>query len=134
MYNISGELITAMAELIQLIKEIAIDAISKDKPVEFVIGTVESVDPLRIKVNQFLVLESDCLIIPHYMQADTKYSFSLDRQKIQLTDLMTFETKEYEITANTQEVVSNYVFEPRDKILMLKFQGGQNFLLVSKLD
>ena len=31
-----------MAELIQLIKEIAIDAISKDKPVEFVIGTVES--------------------------------------------------------------------------------------------
>ena len=41
---------------------------------------------------------------------DTKYSFSLDRQKIQLTDLTTLETKEYEITADTQEVVSNYVF------------------------
>lgn len=122
-----------MSEIVQLVKKIAIDAISSNKPVEFTIGVVESVEPIKIRVNQFLVLENDALIIPHYMLPDNKYFFNVNEQKIILEDVETEEKKEYKMTVENQELTLDFNINENDKILMLGLQGGQKFFLLCKI-
>ena len=122
-----------MSEIVQLVKKIAIYAISSNKPVEFIIGVVESIEPIKIRVNQFLVLENDALIIPHYMLPGNKYFFNVDEQKVMLEDVETEEKKEYKMTVENQELTLDFNINENDKILMLKVQGGQRFFLLSKI-
>ena len=103
----------------QLIKKIATDAILNNKPVEFMTGIVESIEPIKIRVNQFLLLESNMLIIPHYMSIGNKYFFNLDEQKVILEDVETEEKKEYKMTVEKQELVLDFNINENDKILLL---------------
>lgn len=122
-----------MSEIVQLIKKIATDAIVNNKPVEFMTGIVESIEPIKIRVNQFLLLESNMLIIPHYMSIGNKYFFNLDEQKVILEDVETEEKKEYKMTVEKQELVLDFNINENDKILLLGLQGGQKFFLLCKI-
>lgn len=122
-----------MSEIVQLIKKIATDAILNNKPVEFMTGIVESIEPIKIRVNQFLLLESNMLIIPHYMSIGNKYFFNLDEQKVILEDVETEEKKEYKMTVEKQELVLDFNINENDKILLLGLQGGQKFFLLCKI-
>lgn len=122
-----------MSEIVQLIKKIATDAILNNKPVEFMTGIVESIEPIKIRVNQFLLLESNMLIIPHYMSIGNKYFFNLDEQKVILEDVETEEKKEYKMTVEKQELVLDFNINENDKVLLLGLQGGQKFFLLCKI-
>jgi len=122
-----------VSEIVQLIKKIATDAILNNKPVEFMTGIVESIEPIKIRVNQFLLLESNMLIIPHYMSIGNKYFFNLDEQKVILEDVETEEKKEYKMTVEKQELVLDFNINENDKILLLGLQGGQKFFLLCKI-
>jgi len=122
-----------VSEIVQLIKKIATDAILNNKPVEFMTGIVESIEPIKIRVNQFLLLESNMLIIPHYMSIGNKYFFNLEEQKVIIEDVETEEKKEYKMTVEKQELVLDFNINENDKILLLGLQGGQKFFLLCKI-
>lgn len=45
-----------MSNMIEIIKKAAIDAVEQTKPLEIMYATVEGIDPIRIKINQKLML------------------------------------------------------------------------------
>lgn len=53
----------ANSNLIQLIKRIALEAVTASKPCDVLIGNVKSVSPLNIAISQKMVLDKDFLII-----------------------------------------------------------------------
>ena len=50
-----------------------------------------------------------------------------------LEDVETEEKKEYKMTVENQELTLDFNINENDKILMLKFQGGQKFFMLSKI-
>lgn len=51
------------SNLVQLIKRIAVEAIDARKPCDYVVGKVTRISPLRIRMAQNMVLNSDFLLL-----------------------------------------------------------------------
>ena len=67
-----------MANLNELIKQLAMDAVKESKPCDLMIGTVETVSPLTITVDK-LTLDEDFLILmntvkDHYVDVSVSHS------------------------------------------------------------
>ena len=52
------------AQLTQIIKRIAVDAVETKKPLDVVIGNIISVEPLKINLSQFVDIKEDMVVIP----------------------------------------------------------------------
>ena len=101
-----------MNDFLNLIKKISFETIEDKKPVNIMSGEVVSTLPLSIRVEQKLQLSEKMLIIPN-----------------SLTD--------YEITA---EYAGEFItlrflnaLKTGDKVLLLRMQGGQKFLILDKI-
>lgn len=51
-----------MANLIDIIKKTAVDAVNASKPVDIVVGDVVSTAPLKVRIGQKIILDEDFLI------------------------------------------------------------------------
>ncbi len=51
------------SEISGLIKQLAVDAVNARKPADIVFGSVISTAPLRIRTDQKIILEENCLIL-----------------------------------------------------------------------
>ena len=49
------------SNLVQLVKQIAIDAVNASKPCDYRIGTVTEENPLKIKISQSITIDDDFL-------------------------------------------------------------------------
>ena len=85
----------AVTNLTQLIKKIAEDARKAAKPCNIVIGTVLKVKPLKIKVNQKLILTGEFL--------------------------------------HLTETVAEKKLSKDDKVVMIRADGGQKYLVVDRM-
>ena len=59
------------AQLTQIIKRIAVDAVETKKPLDVVIGNIISVEPLKINLSQFVDIKEDMVVIPSNNYKDT---------------------------------------------------------------
>lgn len=98
--------------LLESIKIASIDAINASKPVEIVFGIVLSIEPLKIDLEQKLTLSESFLIVPEEF-TDRKINIVIDDEE-----------KEIEIK-NSLKV--------DDKLILARVQGGQKYLVLSRL-
>ena len=98
--------------LLETIKTAAIDAVNSTKPVEIVLGIVLSTQPLKIELEQKLSLSEAFVIVPEELTNRTV--------KIIIDDV----EKEIEIKNDLQV---------GDKLALAKIQGGQKYLVISRL-
>ena len=96
--------------LLETIKTAAIDAINSTKPVEIVL--VLSTQPLKIELEQKLSLSEAFVIVPEELTNRTV--------KIMIDDV----EKEIEI---------KNALQTGDKLALAKIQGGQKYLIISRL-
>ena len=50
-------------DLVRIIKQAAMEAVNNSKPVDYTYGKVTGVDPLKIKIDQKLVLPAEVLVL-----------------------------------------------------------------------
>lgn len=98
--------------LLETIKTAAIDAVNSTKPVEIVLGIVLSTQPLKIELEQKLSLSEAFVIVPEELTNKTV--------KIMIDDV----EKEIEI---------KNALQAGDKLALAKIQGGQKYLIISRL-
>ena len=98
--------------LLETIKTAAIDAVNSTKPVEIVLGIVLSTQPLKIELEQKLLLSEAFVIVPEELTNRTV--------KIMIDDV----EKEIEI---------KNALQAGDKLALAKIQGGQKYLVLSRL-
>lgn len=98
--------------LLETIKTASIDAINASKPVEIVFGIVLSVNPLKVNLEQKLTLSESFLFIPEEF-TDRKINIVIDDEE-----------KEIEIK-NALKI--------DDKLILARIQGGQKYLVLSRL-
>lgn len=81
-----------MSDIGELIKELAVNAVEAEKPVEIVTGLVIGINPLEIRLEQRLVIGKDFI-----------------------------------------DVCEGAVYEIDSKVAMIRYKGGQRYLLIDSI-
>ena len=116
------------AQLTQIIKRIAVDAIETKKPLDVVIGNIISVEPLKINLSQFIDIKEDMMVIPsEYKEHEEK--IIIPEQKINLLD-ENEEEKEYTIKEQEITIKIPTKLEVGMSVYLLRFSEGQKFYLL----
>ncbi|MEI7027908.1 DUF2577 domain-containing protein [Paenibacillus sp. y28] len=119
-----------MSRMLEIIKKAGVGAVEAGSPVAVMLGTVVSGEPLEIQVDQRFVLTSEFLMLPESL---TPYEVQLHHHHV-YTDQTTGGTA----TRITEEAMPDPIvirkkLEPGDKVLLLRMQGGQQFVVLDRL-
>lgn len=97
-----------IAELANLIKRAGVGAVEAGSPVTVLYGSVINISPLEVNVDQRFTLDEDFLIVPEHL---TPYS----------------------IVIGTQTVVIRRGFEVGDTLILLRVQGGEQYVILDRV-
>lgn len=119
-------------KLTQIIKQIAVDAIETQKPLDVVIGNIISVEPLKINLSQFVDIKENMVVIPsEYKEHEEK--IIIPEQKINLLD-ENEEEKEYTIKEQEITIKIQSKLKVGMSVYLLRFNKGQKFYLLNLLN
>lgn len=99
-------------ELVNLIKQVAVNAVKAGKPTEIVFGRVKSASPLQITVDQKMTLGSNQLILT---QAVTDYEVSAENGEEKLT------------------LTVKNALAAGDEVILIRMQGGQKYIVLDRI-
>lgn len=108
--------------LVQVIKQAAVEAVEASEPSDFLYGTVKSSSPLVITVDQKLELTSSFLLLTSNVR-DYELKITVD---------MTTDDDEHSVTGEQTITVHNGL-KSGDKVILLKQKGGQKFIVLDRI-
>lgn len=101
-----------MTDILKAIKKIAVDAVNSQKLTDVVYGTVISTSPLKIQVDQKLVLESDHL---------------------KLTNAVMDHDVQMSVNGGAKQTYTIYNgLKNGDSVTMIRVHGGQQYIVIDK--
>jgi len=120
-----------MTDLLSTIKRAASDAIKAGNPAAIMFGIVSKKEPLEVRVDQRLILPAALLLVPESL---THFEIELQHTH-QYTDSSDSGTT----TRTTQPalpavpIVIRRGLEVGDSVLLLRVQGGQQFVILDRV-
>lgn len=115
-----------MASLLEVIKTAGMDAVGASNPVSVLFGEVLSSDPLSVKVDQRFTLTADFLLVPASL---VRLEIDLKHRHSYTDDGSSRSTS----AALEEKIVINPGLKTGDKILLLRVQGGQRFVIIDRV-
>jgi len=100
-------------DILLMIKKAAVDVIAAQKPVEILYGTVETASPLQIRISQNSLLS----------EIDLKLCRNVTNYTVELS--------ESDLGTRTYQV--NNALAIGEKVLLFRFQGGQDYLVLDRV-
>lgn len=101
-----------MPNLVEIIKQAALEAFKESKPMEIIYGTVEKESPLEIRIDQKRLFTETFLILSNAVK-DFKTNIN--------------------INGVTQECTIYNSLKKNEKVILLRFQGGQKYLILDRM-
>lgn len=120
-----------MQNLSQVIKKMALDAVEANKPMELVLGSIISINPIKISLSQLLIIGESFILNPEGL-AGQELTISLDEQTITLKNDED-ELKEYTIMPQDLKIKIKSQIKQDDKVFLLRLQGGQKYFILGPL-
>lgn len=125
-----------MANMMELIKMIALDAYDASKPSQMVVGQVTSTTPLKIKVSDKLTLTGDNVLVPESFTDHFEYmDLGIKLEDIEITSmdpLVVINPITIDLTGKKKIKVYN-ALRQGEKVLLLRNPGGQIFYLIDRV-
>lgn len=98
-------------DLLKLIKKTAVEAVNASKPANVVFGKVIGVNPLKIKVDQKLILGLSQLVLSRNV-TDYRLSVTMD--------------------GNSKTMTVNNALKNGEKVILMQVSGGQKYIVVDR--
>lgn len=128
-------------DLIKLIKRSAIDAMNASKPSNVVFGKVISEAPLKIKVDQKLILTSAQLVLARNV---TKYEVEMEPSENEqpyyhLTEPRSGGSNAESFASHTHEYKGRKKFlvynelKNGEEVIMIQLAGGQKYVVIDRI-
>lgn len=99
-------------DLVKMIKKAAVQAVNASKPVNVVFGKVISASPLKIKIDQKLLLGSAQIVLPRSV-TDYRLSVTVDNE--------------------TKSVTVRNALKVGEEIILLQVSGGQKYIVIDRI-
>ena len=123
-----------MPNLIEIIKQAAIEAVAASNPCAIMFGTVTSISPLKINVEQKLTLTEAQLILTHNV-VDYDVEMTVDHE----TDYTSGGIGDLAFDLHNHTYKGKKVFrvhnglKVNDDVILVQMQGGQKFIVLDKV-
>ena len=124
----------AAAKSVEIIKRAALEAVRASMPSGVYFGTVKSISPLEINVEQKMTLTSKQLILTTLVQ-DFDVNMTVDHQTEETGsngDLSYLELHKHDYKG-TKKFVVHFGLNPGEKVILLRVQGGQKFVVLDRV-
>lgn len=135
--NVYSELVTAMKHLTK-------KTIASTQPMNFVFGTVTSVKPLQITIGQKLVLGDEFLILTNAVRdhsVDITVNWTTENEQGHVhgngnkgsDTTVSTEPHKHDIKGRKKITIHNGL-TIGEKVLLLRAQGGQDYIVIDRVD
>lgn len=136
-----------MPDMVQTLKQIAVEAVQAESPVSLVYGTIISISPLQIRAGDKLMLTGKMLLVPQALLT-RQVSASINWTTDQGAGLQTqhaheaphgatttngFDPSHTHTVAGTLSLTLHSELAAGDSVLLLRMQGGQQYLVLGKV-
>ena len=128
------------SDFVKVIKKSAIEAVKNSKPTDIFYGTVQSISPLTIFIDQKLILSEKFLIIPESLtDYETEISFDDSSVKQVFTTWNMEETSESTPSKiSFKEKIKHKItvynsLKVGEKVILLRQQGGQKYMVLDRV-
>lgn len=129
-------------DFIKLIKKTALEAFTASKPANIVFGKVISVEPLKIKVDQKLILTSAQLVLSENV-TDHKVKVTVDYKTEDNTHTHSISVTEgsgsasdvthnHKIKGETEITVHN-ALKKDETVILMQVSGGQKYIVIDRI-
>ncbi len=122
-----------MSDIIRSIRQIVLDSVNAQKLSTVVYGTVESVAPLKVRIDQKLVLEQEHLKLTRAV-IDYEVDMTVDHvteNRSGGSEYAAFESHNHEYKGRKKFLIHNGLVDG-DKVTMIRVHGGQQYLIIDK--
>lgn len=132
-----------MNDLVKLIKKAALEAVNASKPADMVFGKVISTSPLKIKVDQKLILTSAQLVLTRSV-TDYRLSVTLNHTTEEHTHTHIIsdtysgggsasKEKHYHDIKGKKEVLIHGALEVGEEVILMQLSGGQKYIVIDRI-
>jgi hypothetical protein len=101
-----------MVDFIKLMKKTAVEAVNASKPADMVFGKVISIDPLKIKLDQKLILTAAHLVLSRNV---TDYRLSVTKN------------------SETELVTVHNTLQVGEEVILFQVAGGQKYIVIDRI-
>lgn len=122
-----------MSDIVKVLRRVVLDAVNAQKPANIVYGTVVSVAPLRVQVDQKLILERE-----HLKLTRAVMDYEVDMTVDHLTENRaggsgeaSFASHNHEYKGRKKFLIHNGLIVG-DKVTMIRAHGGQQYIIIDK--
>lgn len=122
------------AELLQILRELVVQTISAGKPADYILGVVESVSPLTIRVDQREIITEEFLIL-----TDLVRDYQVDITVSHTTEnrgggggYAEFASHSHDYTGRKKIIVHNSL-AVGESVVLIRQAGGQEYIVLSRI-
>ncbi|MCH7321790.1 DUF2577 domain-containing protein [Solibacillus sp. MA9] len=122
-----------MSDIIRSIRKVVLDGVNAQKLTDVVYGTVESIAPLKVRIDQKLLLEQEQLKLTRAVM-DYEVDMTVDHlteNRSGGSDAASFASHNHEYKGRKKFLIHNGLIVG-DKVTMIRAHGGQQFLIIDK--
>lgn len=130
-------------DLVKLIKKAAVDAVNASRPADMVFGKVVSEKPLKIKLDQKLILTSAQLVLSRSV-TDYTVEMTVDHttenhtHTHSISDTYTgggsasSETHKHEYKGKKKFLIHN-ALKKDEEVILMQLSGGQKYIVIDRI-
>ncbi|MFU1798492.1 DUF2577 domain-containing protein [Paenibacillus azoreducens] len=120
-----------MADLLNTLKKAAMDAMAAGSPTAIMFGEVSKADPLEVIVDQRFTLPADFLVVPESL---IHFEINLHHSHEYTDDSGSgINTQQTKPALPEKPIVIRRGLEVGDKLLLLRVQGGQQYIILDRM-
>lgn len=122
-----------MSDIVKVLRRVVLDAVNAQKPANIVYGTVVSVAPLRVQVDQKLILEREHLKLTRaVMNYEVEMTVDhLTENRAGGSGEAAFASHNHEYKGRKKFLIHNGLIVG-DKVTMMRAHGGQQYIIIDK--
>ena len=123
-----------MDDFLKLIKKTAVEAVNASKPANMVFGKVISEKPLKIKVDQKLILTSAHLVLSRNV-TDYRLSVTVDHSTEYASGgsgESSFASHRHYVEGEKTLTVNN-ALKAGDEVILMQVSGGQKYIVIDRI-
>lgn len=113
--------------MIDVVKQMAIEAMNASDPTAIMYGEITSTSPLEVNIDQRFTVPDDLLIVPESLK---HFEINIYHNHVYKDDGTESET---EFALPNKPLVIRRGLESGDKVVLVRVQGGQQYLILDRL-
>lgn len=123
-----------MPNLIEIIKMAAVDAVKASNPAAIVFGTVTSISPLKVNIEQRLTLDESHLVLSSLVS-----DFEVDLTLNHVTENTSGGTGDSSFASHNHAVTGRKTMtihlglQAGETVMLLQVQGGQKYIILDRI-